>query len=319
MQSPDMSIMSWRLINIACISAAIVQLGFILESFIKPTLLNTSVKEIDLQDIDFPIEIKICAQPGFNETALEEMGYEEGIWSYFYGKSRFNSSSTHSLDGHSIIGWAGHTADFGVKSSVEEVLNKMRNHRIKDIINSGKIQFRSGKYQNVSMEQFHLADRVNYPHNCFRLNLTFLNEIQEDRINTLEIYFNANKTQRIQLDFHGGSMIANRDIYDDTFGTTGDAIVLDEPGTYHKYAVEISGNSYLEDDTSKKCRDYPNSEYASYKECDDQYMRDICKRVGLAPVWLFEDFSQVTQKAVIDDTTGLDRITLLRVKLLLFR
>ena len=306
MHCPDMSIMSCRLINIACILAATIQLGFILESFIKPTLLNTSVKEIDLQDIDFPIEIKICAQPGFNETALEEMGYEEGIWSYFKGKSRFNSS---------IIGWAGHTADFGVKSSVEEVLNKMRNHRIKDIINRSKVKFRSGKYQNVSKEQFHLADRVNYPHNCFRLNLTFLNEIQEDRINTLEIHFNATKTHRIQVDFHGGSMIANRDIYDDTFGTTGDAIVVEKPGTYYKYAVEISGNSYVEEDTSKKCRDYPNSEYASYKECDDQYMRDICKKVGLAPVWLFEDFSQVTQKAVIDDTAGLDRITLLRVKL----
>ena len=69
-----------------------------------------------------------------------------------------------------------------------------------------------------------------------------------------------------------------------------------------KYAVEIAGNSYLEEDTSKKCCNYPNSEYASYKECDDQYMKDICERVGLAPVWLMDDFNLVTKKAVIDDT-----------------
>ena len=80
-------IMFWRLIDLACILAALLQLGFIIEGFIKPTLLNTSVKEVDLRDMDFPIEIKICAQPGFNETALREMGYEEGIRSYFSGPS----------------------------------------------------------------------------------------------------------------------------------------------------------------------------------------------------------------------------------------
>ena len=62
------------------------------------------------------------------------------------------------------------------------------------------------------------------------------------------------------------------------------------PGTSKKYAVEIAGNSYLEEDTSKKCRDYPNSEYASYRGCE---------KFGLAPVWLEEDFDQVTKKAVI--------------------
>ena len=82
---------------------------------------------------------------------------------------------------------------------------------------------------------------------------------------------------------------------------TGDAIVA-EPGTFKKYAVEITENSYLEEDTSKKCRNYPNSEYASYKECDDQYMKDICKKFDLVPVWLEEDFGKVTKKAVIADT-----------------
>ena len=286
-------IWSWRLIDIACILAALIQLGFILEGFIRPTLLNTSVKEIDLQEIDFPIEIKICAQPGFDETALKEMGYKQGIWNYFRGISQFNRS---------IIGWAGHTADFEVKGSVEEVFNMVRNHNIEDIVDGSLIQFSSGTTLNVPLQQFHLAERVNYPQNCFRLNLTFLNAMRQERIRTLEIYFKTSKIRRVQLDFHGGSLKANRDIYDDTFDTIGDAILIAEPGTTKKYAVEIAGNSYLEEDTSKKCREYPNSEYASYKECDDQYMKDICERVGLAPVWLMEDFNLVTKKAVFDDT-----------------
>ena len=293
-----MSAVSWRMINFACIVAATIQLGFILKSFLKPTLLNTSVEEIDLQDIDFPIEIKICAQPGFNQTVLKKMGYgkagdyEEGIWNYFLGRSQFNSS---------IIGWAGHTKDFGVKGSVEEVFNKLRNHKIEDIINSSRVQMNSGRYQNLSLKHFHLADRVNYPHNCFNLNLTFLNEIHDERINTLEIFFNSTKAEKIQLAFYGSSLAANREIYDDTFDTTGDAIIIEKPGL-RKYAVEISGNSYLEEDKSKKCRNYPNAEYASYKECDEKYMRNICDKVGLVPVWISENFSEVTTKAVIADT-----------------
>ena len=113
--------------------------------------------------------------------------------------------------------------------------------------------------------------------------------------------FNTTKAEKIQITFYGGSLAANREIYDDTFDTTGDAIIL-EKSTINKYAVEISGNSYLEEDKSKKCRNYPNTEYASYKECDDQYMRNICDRVGLVPVWISKDFSEVTTKAVIDGT-----------------
>ena len=287
-------IWSWRLIDIACILAALIQLGFILEGFIRPTLLNTSVKEIDLQEIDFPIEIKICAQPGFNESLLKDLGYDQGIWSYFLGKSRFNRS---------IIGWAGHTADFGVKGSVQEVFNMVRTYNIEDIIAGSRIQFSSGWYQYLPLQQFHHAERVNYPQNCFRFNLTFLNEMRRwERVKTLELYFKTANIERVQLDFQGGSLKANRDIYDNAFDTIGDSILNAEPGTVNKYAVEIAGNSYLEEDTSKKCREYPNSEYASYKDCDDQYMKDICEKVGLAPVWLMDDFNLVTKKAVIDDT-----------------
>ena len=96
---------------------------------------------------------------------------------------------------------------------------------------------------------------MNYPHNCFRLNLTFLNEIRrQERIKTLIIDFKTAKIDRVQLDFHGSSLIANRDIYDDTFDTTGDAILIAEPGTIKKYAVEIAGNSYLEDRHGKSVK-----------------------------------------------------------------
>ena len=59
------------------------------------------------------------------------------------------------------------------------------------------------------------------------------------------IHFNADDTRakRIQLNLHRTSLMANRDIYDDTFDSIRDAIVISRPETFDKYAIEISRNS----------------------------------------------------------------------------
>ena len=45
-------------------------------------------------------------------------------------------------------------------------------------------------------------------------------------------------------------------------------------------------------------------------ECDDQFMKDICKGVELAPIWLLDDFSQATPKAVVNHTGIKGRVSL---------
>ena len=87
------------------------------------------------------------------------------------------------------------------------------------------------------------------------------------------------------------------------FNQKGDLITV-TPGRKHKYGVEISKNEYLEEDKSKRCRKYPNSEYASYMACDDQFVRDICEKEKLAPIWLLDDISQATVQALIKGTSG---------------
>ena len=58
----------------------------------------------------------------------------------------------------------------------------------------------------------------------------------------------------------------------------------------------------MEDDKSKNCREYPNSEYASYMDCDNQYVKKICDKAKLAPVWLLEDISLATTYALVNDS-----------------
>ena len=114
MKFPKMSL--WFVVNAFCVLATLTQLVFIIASFINPDELNTVTSELALEDIDFPLDIKICAEPAFNDAAILDAGYGD-FWphyDYFTGRSKFNKS---------IYGWAGHTPDSGILGSVEEVLN----------------------------------------------------------------------------------------------------------------------------------------------------------------------------------------------------
>ena len=64
------------------------------------------------------------------------------------------------------------------------------------------------------------------------------------------------------------------------------------------YIMRIKKNIFVEEDPSKNCRNYPNSDFASYKECDYEYMREKVKEdfpgLSLTPPWLTEDLDNVT-------------------------
>lgn len=288
MRRPEISSWLWFMVNIICALAALTQLFFILMGFVSPNQLNTETSELPLEEIDFPLDIKICAEPAFNESAIVEAGYgnEWSQFGYFTGRSRFNSS---------IFGWAGHTPHAGPVGSVEEVLDKVSNHKVADIVEFIEFQFNSERILNVSA---HLS-RVNYPQNCYTVNLTHVNKASVDAVKTLKMSFRTEKTKNVKINLQCRTLTSNREMYEDAFYTKGDPI-LAEPGKFRKYAVEISKNVYLEEDSSKNCRDYPNSEFASYMDCDEQHMRNICKDMNLAPIWLYDDFSEVTKMKILN-------------------
>ena len=89
---------STRLPNVGCLIAVIIQISNLAYHQIHPSQTVTSTQRENLSDIDFPVVFKICIKPGFNTTALTEVGYDNA-WDYFEGTSRHNSS---------LVGWAGH-------------------------------------------------------------------------------------------------------------------------------------------------------------------------------------------------------------------
>ena len=115
----------WILANVVCLSVLAIQLANVLESYIQPTITRTWEEEVPRQDMEFPVVIKVCVVPGFNQTAMHQLGYWD-TWTYFLGQSRFNQS---------VYGWAGHTEDLGTLGNVEEILGRVKDFEIESIFN----------------------------------------------------------------------------------------------------------------------------------------------------------------------------------------
>jgi hypothetical protein len=60
-----------------------------------------------------------------------------------------------------------------------------------------------------------------------------------------------------------------------------------------RFVVNIKKSVFVEEDPTKNCRNYPNPDYASYRECDDQWMKDTVAP-GLVPIWLADTMETVT-------------------------
>ena len=273
-----------------CILAVVTQLAFNFRDFLFPRLTNSRLETRSLQGEDFPLIFKICVQPAFNKTALVETGYGH-LFRYFQGGSKFNKS---------IFGWAGHTNDSGVYGTVEEVYRKVLRYNPEDVIVKMYLDFESGGRLHLNHSHVYL-ERVNYPLNCLSLNLTKFPEVKNNQIQSLNFRFNGRKNiSSIQINAQGRHFLSHRDLFHNSFLSTGDPLVAD-PGYMKKYGIEISENVFVEEDTSKHCREYPNEEYESFADCDNEYVRNVCKKHNINPIWLTNDFEKVTVQKVLSD------------------
>ena len=98
----------WYLIRFACLVAFLLQITTLIAGMINPKETLISTQKVDFDKIDFPLVFKICIKPGFNETELRILGYQNSL-GYLFGNSRYNES---------LFGWAGHTLDGKVVSNV---------------------------------------------------------------------------------------------------------------------------------------------------------------------------------------------------------
>ena len=117
----------WLLIHLSCTAALLFQLGSVLRGYIKPSMTNIKEGKRSLSDKEFPLILKICVTPVYNNSVFNSAGYDiDNANGYRYGVSKFNSS---------IFGWAGHTNESGIENrSVDGFVEKISFLKISDAI-----------------------------------------------------------------------------------------------------------------------------------------------------------------------------------------
>ena len=93
-----------------CVHAFIVAYDLI---YPEGTVLRFEQRSLD--DIEFPIVLKICINPAFNISELQEVGYQN-VWDYFTGKSKYSD--------YGIFGWSGHAKNGSIISNVKGHFSK---------------------------------------------------------------------------------------------------------------------------------------------------------------------------------------------------
>lgn len=280
----------WVFANLVCTVVLAIQLVNVLESYIQPTITRTWEEEVPLEDIEFPLVIKICIVPGFNQTALHEAGYED-TWKFFLGQSRFNES---------VFGWAGHTEDSATFGSVKETLAEVSDSNFDSVVSNVYVWTKDEETIDIPFEHLK-ATRVNYPNNCRSLALKSIPALEGKRIQQLFLQIGSLENHAVEIQLGGVTLDCRRNIREHSLQSNGDAIRLDRENVSRAYMVDISQRVFVEQDPANGCRNYPNQEYLSYEECDDQFLRKLMP--GLTPVWMTEDFDQVSTQVFDENGT----------------
>ena len=254
------------------------------------------VREEKLQEMELPIQIKLCIRPILNMAALQRLGYEDAP---FYIQGVRNQA------GH-MIGWGGHK---DAATSAKEVLNKVRTNVTKDDLLKWVNLYTSEKYTRVKKnfrKQVRL-EKINWLDDCHMLNFSDIAEEYTRNLTGIALYFNKFKANfkltdfAVELRLQGSNMVAHRELQDQSLLHLGDPINLDTERLLN-YRVKIKKNIFVEEDPGKSCRNYPIPGFSSYRECDDEYMRARIKEaapgMNLTPVWLTDNLEEVTTEPV---------------------
>ena len=232
------------LVHLFCTALFLYQLAKLLPSYFDPSLTNTVVSEMQLKDVDFPLNIKVCVRPGLNKTALKELGYLDKAM-FIVGRSRFNGS---------LIGWGGHSnqsiGQRGSLRSAAEVVRMTKIERKGNLLLNFTINTNSEKTEedlaNNLVKKVTLQE-VNVAHDCHILNLSKMGK-ELKGLRMVAMLFNQTNLRDdhpssfLELRLEGKSVAAHRDIQDHYFFSSGDALKLDG---YSNYRVKIKRNVYV--------------------------------------------------------------------------
>ena len=183
------------------------------------------------------------------------------------GQSFYNSS---------IIGWAGHTIN-GPSENVTEMLEKaMTKYEIEDIVR--EVRFNTMSNEDISVSPIKdkiVLKRISYPGNCYTMDVIKMDNIVGKGVKRMRMRFGDISNMSVEVSLLGRSLDSRKSIRSNAFYSKGVSI-LPKNLTWASYIVKTQEVVYVEEDGSKDCKNYPNSEFQSYGDCEEQSIPHIC-------------------------------------------
>ena len=222
--------------------------------------------ERNLADDDFPLVIKICLKDKetLKKESLAKFGFQDKK-AYFLGQ--FNVSDK------SLQGWAETTSNGTVVTSAEEVLNQVA-FKAEEVVS--KIFVKDAKANSSApWEPLPLdlvtMERPTFPRFCFTLNVTRAEKLKMARLKMLKMTFTG--IQDLQFILHGRELYTKRNIKEQNVYSSGEALKLEKNDSL-EYLVQIKESIFAEEDETKNCKNYPYAKFASYDQCDDDFLKE---------------------------------------------
>ena len=178
----------------------------------------------------------------------------------------------------------------------------MIKYKIQDVIRSIKFDTMSNEAIYIGAKENIVLERINYPGNCYTLDVTQMHEVVGKGIRRIEMMFKDAPRRSVEVYVLGKSLDTRRTLRSNAFYSKGVSI-RPKTLTWGSYIVKTHEVNYVEEDESKDCRNYPNSEFQSFSDCDDQLSKDVLAKQfpNIIPVWLTDNLGNVTTRTVIED------------------
>ena len=140
-----------------------------------------------------------------------------------------------------------------------------------------------------------------YPGGCQSIDFTDYFNLTGENI-PMQIYFYLEETEAIGAQIfieERNKALAKRTLASSMLSYHGPDIRNPDLSVkrFFKSIIRVSQNIFIEEDESKKCRNYPNSNFDSYRDCDEQFLyREIKSKYNVVPFWTAYDLNEVTSK-----------------------
>ena len=295
------------LLNIIFTCGFLVHVFTIGSNLMHPEYPSIRVYSKDLNQISFPLTFKLCVteQENFTER-YTKMGYADEH-SFFTGKSIFDEE---------LIGWGGHSRNgsslhhvLGLGVHILSKVNLLLIDVLSNVSFNWKDILRQVDLWTMDRTKFTVTGTdikwsllpSGYP-TCQAVDLTQYFDLK--KVTPMFFVFKFFPRENLGLSLHiedrETSLLKRglRSQRHDYLGF-GSAIKIDSlaSGVYKRFHLKISQTINLEIDSGIKCRKYPNIEFQSYRNCDEDFVYKKMKYTFQAmPFWAAKTFEEVTNR-----------------------